>query len=59
MKPISKYRRKVLAREPETLLGQRLAEALKRERPDAANIEPFNFVITQHRNYEYELCDPA
>ena len=44
MKPISKYRQKVLDRQPPTLLGQRLAEALKANGPSAANTRPANVV---------------
>lgn len=42
MKPlISKYRQKLMAR---TLMGQKLAEALKANGPSAANTRPVNFV---------------
>lgn len=37
---ISKYRAKVMAR---TLIGQKLAEALKGERPDSRKVQPLNF----------------
>lgn len=52
MKPISKYRQKVLDRQPPTLLGQRLAEALKANGPSAANTRPVNCVNPDHRSYE-------
>jgi hypothetical protein len=40
MKPISKYRAKTMCR---TLLGQKLAEALKDERPDSRKVQPLDF----------------
>ena len=61
MKPrISKYRAKVLARQPQTLLGQRLAEALNGERPGAPHTQPFNFVNAQQQVSTHErLCTNA
>lgn len=37
---ISKYRAKTMCR---TLLGQKLAEALKDERPDSRKVQPLDF----------------
>jgi hypothetical protein len=53
MKPISKYRRKTMCR---TLLGQKLAEALKDENPSAANTEVLKCVSPRPRKH---YCEKA
>lgn len=57
---VSKYARKVAMRQPPTLLGQKLLEALNERKPGAANTELSEFVTPIiKQDLHHELCTKA